>query len=301
MRRNNSRSRVLWRGAVLVKACNTRRQSSWPDLRETFDAMSVWRMVQIRRAIIVQLSGLILVAIALFVLSQIFPLVDILAAIQQRVMHWGAWSAICYPLLYACCNVLLLPGGVLSIGAGFFFGLWWGFLIALLGNVIGAAISFFISRWIGQQWLRRKLMRNPTLVALEPAVEKEGWKIILLSQLHPLFPTSLVNYLYGLTRIRFRTCMLWVAIGQAPGLFLYSYLGTLGQLGLNLARGKTHPRSIEYFFWIGGFASAAVVLVLLGRVALRLLQNAEHEAEHLNTMRSQERTVVEAVTQSDIP
>lgn len=235
-------------------------------------------MVQIRRAIIVQLSGLIIVAIALFIASRIFPVVDILASIQQQVMQWGAWSAICYPLLYACCNVLLLPGGVLSVGAGFFFGLWWGFLIALLGNVGGAAISFFISRWIGRQWLKRKLLRNRTLVALEPAVEREGWKIILLSQLHPLFPTSLLNYLYGLTRIRFRTCMLWVAIGQAPGLFLYSYLGTLGQLGLNLARGKTHPRAIEYLVWLGGFATAAVILILLGRIALRLLQEAEREA-----------------------
>jgi uncharacterized membrane protein YdjX (TVP38/TMEM64 family) len=116
------------------------------------------------------------------------------------------------------------------------------------------------------------------LVALEPAVEREGWKIILLSQLHPLFPTSLLNYLYGLTRIRFRTCMLWVAIGQAPGLFLYSYLGTLGQLGLNLARGKTHPRAIEYLIWLGGFVSAAAVLILLGRIALRLLQDAERDA-----------------------
>jgi len=252
-------------------------------------------MVQIRRAIIIQLSGLILVAGALFFLSRIFPVVDILATIQQRVMHWGAWSAIFYPVLYACCNVLLLPGGVLSIGAGFFFGLWWGFLIALLGNVTGAAIAFFISRWIGRQWLRRKLMRNSTLVALEPAVEREGWKIILLSQLHPLFPTSLLNYLYGLTRIRFRTCMLWVAIGQAPGLFLYSYLGTLGQLGLNLARGKTHPRSIEYLVWLGGFASAGVVLILLGRIALRLLQQAEVEANSEN--RYVEQSAVQQFTQ----
>jgi uncharacterized membrane protein YdjX (TVP38/TMEM64 family) len=251
-------------------------------------------MAQIRRAIIVQLSGLIIVAVALFFLSRIFPVVAILAAIQQRVMHWGVWSAICYPLLYACCNVLLLPGGVLSIGAGFFFGLWWGFFIALLGNVTGAAISFFISRWIGRQWLKRKLMRNPTLVALEPAVEKEGWKIILLSQLHPLFPTSLLNYLYGLTRIRFRTCMLWVAIGQAPGLFLYSYLGTLGQLGLNLAQGKTHPRGIEYLLWLGGFVSAAIVLVFLGRIALRLLQEAQENAASERQINRQT-TVVKSV------
>jgi len=245
-------------------------------------------MVQIRRAIILQLSGLLVVGLLFFFLSRLFPVVDILADVQQHVMRWGAWSAIWYPVLYACCNVLLLPGGVLSVGAGFFFGLWWGFLIALMGNVGGAAISFFISRSLGRQWLKRKLLRNQTLVALEPAIEKEGWKIILLSQLHPLFPTSLLNYLYGLTQIRFRTCMLWVAIGQAPGLFLYSYLGTLGQLGLNLARGKSHPRVIEYWVWLGGFASAAIILILLGRVALRLLQHVqdEHNKENKSRARS---------------
>jgi uncharacterized membrane protein YdjX (TVP38/TMEM64 family) len=246
-------------------------------------------MAQIRRAIVLQLTGLVLVAALLFFLSRLFPLVDLLAEVQQHVMRWGAWSAICYPLLYACCNVLLLPGGVLSVGAGFFFGLWWGFLIALVGNVGGAAISFFISRWVGRQWLRRKLLRNRTLGALEPAVEREGWKIILLSQLHPLFPTSLLNYLYGLTRIKFRTCMLWVAIGQAPGLFLYSYLGPLGQYGLNLARGKTHPHAIEYVIWLGGFVAAAIILILLGKIALRLVKQAEQDAaEEIATQSAQE-------------
>lgn len=235
-------------------------------------------MVHVRRALYVQFGGLFLVGVLIFVLSRFFPLADMLAAVQQRVMGWGAWSAICYPLLYACCNVLLLPGGFLSLGGGFFFGLWWGFLIILVGNVGGAAISFYISRWIGRRWLRRRLMRNRTLEALEPAVEREGWKIILLSQLHPLFPTSLLNYLYGLTTIRFRTCMLWVAIGQAPGLFLYAYLGTLGQLGLNLVRGKSHPRAIEYFLWGGGLVASVIILLLLGRIALRLLKEAEEEA-----------------------
>ncbi len=255
-------------------------------------------MVRIRRAIILQLSGLLVVGAALFLLSRRFPLVDELADVQQHVMRWGVWSAIWYPVLYACCNVLLLPGGVLSVGAGFFFGLWWGFAIALLGNVGGAAISFFISRSIGRQWLRRKLSRNETFTALEPAIAKEGWKIILLSQLHPLFPTSLLNYLYGLTRIRFETCMLWVAVGQAPGLFLYSYLGTLGQLGLNLARGRSHPRVIEYWVWLGGFATAAIVLIMLGRIALRLLKRAQEEANPTPATRDE---LLLSIDRSEVP
>ena len=235
-------------------------------------------MSKVRRAVYVQIGGLVLFAALFFVASRFLPIADWLAQVQQKVMHLGAWSAIWYPVLYACCNVLLLPGGLLSIGGGFFFGLWWGFFIILVGNVTGAAISFFLSRWIGRRWLRRKLLRNATLEALEPAVEREGWKIILLSQLHPLFPTSLLNYLYGLTTIRFRTCILWVAIGQAPGLFLYAYVGTLGQLGLNLLRGKSHPRIIEYWVWGGGLLLAVIVLALLGRISLRLMQEAEKKA-----------------------
>ena len=232
-----------------------------------------------RRFLYLQLGCLLALVSGLILAQHVFPLAEWIASIQQRVMHWGAWSAICYPLLYACCNVLLLPGGILSIGGGFFFGLWWGFLIVLVGNLAGAALSFFLSRVAGRRWLGRKLLRNPTYEALEPAVRKEGWKIILLSQLHPLFPTSLLNYLYGLTTIRFRTCMLWVAVGQAPGLFFYAYLGTLGQLGLNLFRGKTHPQPTEYVIWGFGLVSLLALVLILGRVSLRLLERAEQKIQ----------------------
>src|SRR6266705_3909872 len=124
-------------------------------------------MPKMRRALYMQIGGLLLLATLIFALDRLLPLADAVARVQQRIMHLGVWSAICYPLLYACCNVLLLPGGLLSIGGGFFFGLWWGFLIILIGNVTGAAIAFLLSRWIGRSWLRGKLRRNATLVALE--------------------------------------------------------------------------------------------------------------------------------------
>lgn len=236
-------------------------------------------MLKGQRALYLQL-GMFAVAVGLLLfLSRFVPIVDLIAAVQQRVMRWGAWSVVCYPLLFALCNVLLLPGGVLSVGGGFFFGLWWGFFIVFLGNGIAAAISFAFSRWFGRRWLTRRLSENPMLKTLEPAVEREGWKIIFLSQLHPLFPTSLLNYLYGLTKIRFRTYMLWTSIGRAPGLFLYAYLGTLGQLGLNLVRGRSHPRLIEYWTWGGAFLTTALLFILLTRMALRAIQKPQRSSE----------------------
>ena len=232
-------------------------------------------MSKVKRAIYLQLVGVFVVAILLFVLGQIFPLADWMARVQQNVMEMGSGSAFWYLVLYVCCNLLLLPGGILSVGGGFFFGLWWGFLVVLIGNVGAAGIAFLISRRFGRRWIGSKLAHNKTFNALEPTVEREGWKIVLLSQLHPLFPTSLLNYLYGLTAIRFRTCILWVAIGQAPGLFLYAYIGTLGQLGLNLVIGKTHPRVFEFLSWGGGLILSGTILVLLGPISLRLLQEVD--------------------------
>lgn len=232
-------------------------------------------MLQQRRAIFWQVAGPLIALLLISVLARFFPVVDFVEALQKRVMQMGTWGGICYPFLFAACNILLLPGGILAVGSGFFFGLWWGFLIVFVGNIIGASISFSFSRWIAGDWFRRKLSHNPRLRALEPAVERESWKLILLTQLHPLFPTSLLNYLYGITRIPFTTYMIWASIGRIPGLFLYVYVGTLGQLGLNMMRGRSHPRVIEYWTWGSAFVTTALLMIVLARIAARAVQRSQ--------------------------
>lgn len=232
-------------------------------------------MPKVSRAICWQVGALISAIVVAIVLSRFLPIISFIETSQQRVMSWGAWGAVCYPLLFAACNILLLPGGILAVGGGFFFGLWWGFFIVLVGNLIATAISFAISRWIARRWFQQKLSRNPTLRALGPAVERESWKIILLSQLHPLFPTSLLNYFYGITRIPFGTYMLWASIGRAPGLFLYVYAGTLGQFAVRIMRGKSYPRLIEYWIWGGAFVTTVLLLIVLGRMAYAAIQTSQ--------------------------
>lgn len=235
-------------------------------------------MVEARRAVYLQLAGFG-IAIALFaVISRFFPLVDLVASAQRRVSGLGAWSVICYPLLFAACNVLLLPGGILCVGAGFFFGLWWGFFVVLVGNSIGAAVAFWLSHSLGRQHFEKWLSKSPMLLVLEAAVARDAKKIIFLSQLHPLFPTSLLNYVFGLTRIQFSAYMVWTTLGRAPGLFLYTYLGTLSQFGVNLARGRSHPRILEYWTWGGTFAITALLFILLTRMALQALRACDVDA-----------------------
>jgi uncharacterized membrane protein YdjX (TVP38/TMEM64 family) len=232
-------------------------------------------MLKVTRAVTLQLLGLVVLGLLLLWVSHHFPLVDTILRAQRRIGQMELWSGFVFPLFYALCNVLLLPAGVLSISSGLFFGLWWGTLLALTGNVLGAAIAFLISRNLGRAWVEKKVLQKRKWIALDEAVRREGGKIVFLSQVHPLFPTSLLNYIYGITSIGFWKCMLWVAIGQAPGLFLYAYLGTLGQLGIKLLRGKTHPTTVEYFIWFGGLLITLLVTMALGRVALRMLSAFE--------------------------
>lgn len=247
-------------------------------------------MSRIKRALYFQLGGLVLAIGLLAWAGQHYPLVDYIEHLQHTIATMGFWGGVLYPLLYASCNVLLLPGGILAIGSGLFFGLWWGFLLNLTANVTGAAGAFLISRTFGRRWIAQKFLQKPKWAALDEAIERDGWKIILLSQLPPLSPVSLLNYLYGITRIRFGTCMLWVAIGQAPSMFLYAYLGTMGQRGLWLWQGKIHPQAWEYSVWIGGLILTLLATAALGRIALRALAEAEQAAPQSPELAPRERS-----------
>jgi uncharacterized membrane protein YdjX (TVP38/TMEM64 family) len=228
-------------------------------------------------SLIIQAGGLICVLIALFVASTKYPILNWIGDAREYVEKLGVWSGIVYPLGYALCNLLLLPGGVLSMGGGFFFGLWWGFFLILLGNLLGAALAFLIARKIGRQRIEKLLSNNRRWQILDQTIARHGWKIVLLSQLNPLAPSSLLNYLYGLTRVRLSRCLLWVALGQTPGLFLYAFIGTLGQFGVEMARGMRRANPHDYFLWGGGFVITITTTWMLGVVARRIMGEVESE------------------------
>ena len=232
-------------------------------------------MPKLKRAVATQIAVLLtVIAVVGFVVTK-FPVVDWIEDSQHWIAGKGAWGAVLYPLFYALCNVLLLPAGILSVGGGLFFGLWWGFAIVLAGNVLGAALAFLISRTVGRRWVAKRLFRYRKWRVLDQAIDREGWKIVVLSQVHPLFPTSLINYLYGVTRIGFWRCILWVLVGQAPGIFLYTYFGTLAQHGIEILKGRNHPAAFEYVLWGAGLVLTLAVTTGLGRIAFRLLKEVE--------------------------
>src|ERR1700677_1859668 len=107
-------------------------------------------MSKFKRAVLLQLIGILLAAALVVWLTRYFGLIHVIVHMQKKIDEMDVWGALLYVPLYAACNVLLLPGSVLTLGSGLCFGLWWGFLLSLLGNVSGAAVAFGISRKLGR-------------------------------------------------------------------------------------------------------------------------------------------------------
>jgi uncharacterized membrane protein YdjX (TVP38/TMEM64 family) len=230
------------------------------------------------KATFVQVAVALLLVAALVWLAQSAPFLGAVETTENVVHRWGALGVAIYPILVAAATVLFLPGGVLSLGGGFFFGLWWGTLLVLVGNLLGAAAAFWIGQRLGRRFVREKILCDNRWTALDCAIARRGPRIIFFSQLNPLFPTSLFNYLYGITKVGFWTCMKWVALGRLPGIFLYCYFGTLGQLGIRILRGESVPGPADYAIWGGGLLLTVTVAAVLGHTATKVIEEYRRTA-----------------------
>jgi len=163
--------------------------------------------------------------------------------------------------------VLLVPGSALTLGAGAIFGLWLGAATVIIGANLGALCSFLLARTFLREKVERWAEANPRFAALDAAIGREGFKMVLLSRLSPVFPFTLLNYFLGLTRVRTGSYVMANLIGMLPGTFLYIYLGAT-------AREALTDGSSALVKVIGLLATIAVV-ALVTRVARKAMAQVE--------------------------
>ena len=216
---------------------------------------------------------LVIVAIAaLIVLGRHFHLGELFSAMLDRIRGMGALAPVLFVILYIVGAVLFIPGSVLTIGGGVLFGLLWGSIYVSIGATIGATAAFLIGSYLARDWVRRQLEGNRKFAAIDQAVGREGWKIVLLTRLSPVFPFNLLNYAFGLTAVKLRDYFLATWIGILPGTVLYVYLGSLG--GNLASAGKAHQSPAQWALRIVGLAATVGVAVYASRLASRALNES---------------------------
>ena len=208
---------------------------------------------------------LIVAAVALLVLARALDAGAWLAAALTWIHGLGPVAPLVFLLIYIVACVLLLPGSVLTLGAGAVFGVAYGFGIVWISATLGATAAFLVGRYLVRDWVTRKIAANPKLQALDTTVTREGWKIVALMRLSPVIPFHLLNYAFGATRVSLRDYVFASAVGMLPGTAMYTYLGSLaGELAGGTARART---PLEWSFYALGLLATVAVTVYLTRVA----------------------------------
>jgi len=214
----------------------------------------------------------------LVALLRAFPVQDRLLDLVQWIRAAGPSGVGIFILAYVLGAVLFLPGSILTLGAGFAYGVIKGSAIVWVAANTSAAVAFLLGRTLARDWIAGKLGANPRFAAIDRAVGAQGFKIVLLTRLSPAFPFNLLNYAYGLTGVRFRDYVLGSLIGMLPGTIMYVYLGSLVTSVTELASGRASGGAPQQLFYFAGLAVTVLVTVYVTRLARRALAEATRGA-----------------------
>ncbi|PIN74857.1 hypothetical protein COV18_05555 [Candidatus Woesearchaeota archaeon CG10_big_fil_rev_8_21_14_0_10_37_12] len=142
--------------------------------------------------------------------------------IHDFVLSFGTLSFLIFIVVYALGTLVSVPGTILTFVGAILFGTWFGTLVNLLGATIGASLAFFVAQYLGRDFV--KSLMGERLNEFEKKVEKNGFAVILLLRLIPIFPFIGINYASGLTKIKFKDYFFATLLGMIPGTFIYTYL-----------------------------------------------------------------------------
>ncbi|HSH96009.1 MAG TPA: TVP38/TMEM64 family protein [Roseimicrobium sp.] len=190
-----------------------------------------------------------------------------LRSLLDHVAGWGVAGMVGFVVVYILAAMFFIPASILTLGAGAVYGVGKGILLVAIGASTGAALSFLVGRHFARRWVEERINQSPVFLAIERAVDEEGWKVVLLARLSPVFPFAFLNYGFGLTQVGFREYLVASVAGIIPATSLYVYIGSLARAGTE-HRTRT---PLEWVFYIGGLVATLIIAVLITRRARREL------------------------------
>jgi len=176
-----------------------------------------------------------------------------------------------YTLIYIIAVVAAIPGSPITVLAGALFGSVLGVIVVSIGSTIGAGLAFLVGRYFARDAVARWLKDKEKFKKLDRLTEEHGSIIVAITRLVPVFPFNVLNYGYGLTRVKFWTYVFWSWLCMLPGTILYVVGADAVTKGL--AQGRV-PWAL-----IGVVASVIIILTLLVRQARKQLQKKEQAIE----------------------
>ena len=116
-----------------------------------------------------------------------------------------------------------------------------------------------------------KIKESEKFQAIDKGVAEEGWKIVGLTRLSPVFPFNLLNYAFGITRVSLRDYVLASFFGMLPATLMYVYIGSLAGDLATLGAADRSRTTGELALYGVGLVATIVVTVFITRIARNAL------------------------------
>ena len=218
--------------------------------------------------------------VASFVLLLLaLPLDGLIQALRIWIEGLGFWAPLIFSITYGIAATLFVPASALSLAAGVMFGVWLGSAAVWLGATLAIVLSFLIARYAARSRVEALAETSPRFAAIDRAIGEQGWKIVALMRLSPVFPFTLQNYLFGVTAIRFWPSCIASAVAIVPGTFLYVYLGYAGGQAAAAVGGAPRTDALRLGLQLAGLLATVVVTVVVARIAAKAIaKHAPDEA-----------------------
>ncbi|MGE3277797.1 MAG: TVP38/TMEM64 family protein [Vicinamibacterales bacterium] len=195
----------------------------------------------------------------------------------QAVRALGPWGPALFIVGYGVAAVLFVPGALLTIAAGAVFGLGRGILFVMAGATVGATAAFLIGRYLARGFIERHLHGRPRLAAVDRAVARQGFRIVVLLRMSPVIPYTLLNYTLGLSQVRLGDYVT-ASIGMLPATVVYVYAGKVAGDIASVASGASPAHGAGYYTLLAlGLASTIAVSVVVTRTAQKAVKEAVGE------------------------
>lgn len=234
-------------------------------------------------------AGLLILLVAgSFIAFKFLPVGNALGLFLERVAGLGIWGPVILGGVYVVATVAMVPGSILTLGAGFVFGVVVGTATVSVASVSGATAAFLVARYFARGWVTGLAARYPKFRAVDRAVRENGFKIVLLTRLSPVFPFSLLNYMYGLTQVRLRDFVLASWIGMFPGTLMYVYFGSLFKNIAELLGGNVEGGTARQVLLVVGLIVTVVVTIYVTRIARRAIRTYVDDGEAARSTAVQE-------------
>ncbi len=152
------------------------------------------------------------------------PVVPQLADLRRVVTEAGPWAPIVFVVLQVLLNVPPFPRTVFTVSAGLLFGSLWGTVLTLTGTAIAAVVAFYLVRWTGGRLVARYATHRRA-VWVRRRLDHHGTLAVTSLRLIPMVPFAALNYLSGLSTVRFGPYLVGTVVGCVPGTVAIVILG----------------------------------------------------------------------------